>query len=590
MAIYTKVGFGTSDLFGFTGSISTVGSTIQLDPNWSASTDGYNFSIDDADLVLLLEATDSFFSGDRNNDEIGDDSYKQTLTLRDPSGNVVTSGRAYLEDVYVFRAPDGSEVRLYTVEVAGVWVGTLADKQMTPGVTYELVSASNTDGVSYSTLVSQNYESSQFNTMVGSDTYGDTLYGGIGNDTITSQGGNDTVDGGSGDDTIYYGAGNDLVYGGDGNDVIDDVSGSQLGGADTVYGGAGNDTAWLGLDGDTFYGGTGNDTVYGEGGNDTLYGEVGDDWLQGDDGDDTLDGGDGNDVMVGGAGNDVYVLSSGLDYIGGFDLGDSDLDGFTNDQLDVSNLTNANGDPIRTVDVTVIDDGSGNAKLMFPNGEQLILWGVAPSLVDTGPELFKIGIPCFTAGTMILTPKGEAPVENLRVGDIVVTRDNGPQPIVWCGSRHLSSAELDAAPDLRPIRLDASILGGDRGLLVSPQHGVFTKIDERGGTDTLVRAKHLARLKGGKVRVAQGVKKVTYVHLMFEKHQIIYGNGIASESFYPGPWGLTALERESVFEVLRLFLEIGRLGAETGYGQTARPVAKFRDLPESISDMALSHL
>ena len=590
MAIYTKVGFGTSDLIGFAGSTSTVGSTIHLDPNWSASTDGYNFSIDDADLLLLIETSDTLFGGDRNNDEVGDDGYKQTLTLRDPSGNVVASGRSYLEDVYVFRAPDGSEVRLYTVEVGGVWVGTLADKQMTPGVTYELVSTSNTDGVSYSTLVSQTYESSLFNTMVGSDTYGDTLYGGIGNDTIYSQGGNDTIDGGAGDDTIYYGAGNDLVYGGDGNDVIDDVGGTQLSGADTVYGGAGNDTAWLGLDGDTFYGGTGNDTVYGESGNDTLYGEVGDDWLQGDDGDDILAGGDGNDVLFGGTGNDVFVVSSGLDYIGDFDLGDSNFDGRTNDQLDVSNLTNGNGDPIRTVDVTVIDDGSGNAKLIFPNGVQLILTGIAPSLVDTGPELFKIGIPCFTAGTMILTPKGEVPVENLRVGDIVVTRDNGPQPIVWCGSRHLSAAELDAAPDLRPIRLDASILGGDRGLLVSPQHGVFTKTEERGGSDALVRAKHLARLKGGKVRVAQGVKKVTYVHLMFEKHQIIYGNGIASESFYPGPWGLTALERESVFEVLRLFPELGRLGAETGYGQTARPVAKFRDLPESISDMALSHL
>ena len=590
MAIYTKVGFGTSDLIGFTGSTFTVGSTIHLDPNWSASTDGYNFSIDDADLLLLIETSDTLFGGDRNNDEVGDDGYKQTLTLRDPSGNVVASGRSYLEDVYVFRAPDGSEVRLYTVEVGGVWVGTLADKQMTPGVTYELVSTSNTDGVSYSTLVSQTYESSQFNTMVGSNTYGDTLYGGIGNDTIIAQGGDDTIDGGSGDDTIYYGAGNDLVYGGDGNDVIDDVGGTQLSGADTVYGGAGNDTAWLGLDGDTFYGGTGNDTVYGESGNDTLYGEVGDDWLQGDDGDDILAGGDGNDVLFGGTGNDVFVVSSGLDYIGDFDLGDSNFDGRTNDQLDVSNLTNGNGDPIRTVDVTVIDDGSGNAKLMFPNGEQLILTGIAPSLVDTGPKLFKIGIPCFTAGTMILTPKGEVPVENLRVGDIVVTRDNGPQPIVWCGSRHLSSDELDASPDLRPIRLDASILGGDRGLLVSPQHGVFTKTEERGGSDALVRAKHLARLKGGKVRVAQGVKKVTYVHLMFEKHQIIYGNGIASESFYPGPWGLTALERESVFEVLRLFPEIGRLGAETGYGQTARPVAKFRDLPESISDMALSQL
>ena len=131
MAIYTKVGFGTSDLIGFAGSTSTVGSTIHLDPNWSASTDGYNFSVDDADLLLLIETSDTLFGGDRNNDEVGDDGYKQTLTLRDPSGNVVASGRSYLEDVYVFRAPDGSEVRLYTVEVGGVWVGTLADKQMT---------------------------------------------------------------------------------------------------------------------------------------------------------------------------------------------------------------------------------------------------------------------------------------------------------------------------------------------------------------------------------------------------------------------------------------------------------------------------
>ena len=590
MTIYTKVGFAPTALSGLTGNINTVGSTIRLDPNWSASTHGYSFAIEDADLLLLLETTDSFFSGDRNNDEVGDDGYKQTLTLRNPSGQTVASGRAYLEDVYVLRAPDGSEIRLYTVEVGGVFVGTLSDKQLTPGVTYELISASNTDGVSYDTLVSQNFESSQVNTMTGSNTYGDTLYGGIGNDTIISQGGNDTIDGGSGDDTIYYGAGNDLVYGGDGNDRIDDVDGTQLSGADTVYGGAGNDTAWLGLDGDTFYGGTGNDTVYGESGNDTLYGEVGDDWLQGDDGDDTISGGDGNDILVGGAGNDVFVVSSGLDYVGDLDLGDSDLDGRANDQLDVSNLTNANGDPIRTVDVTVIDDGSGNAKLMFPNGEQLILWGIAPSLVDTGAELFRIGIPCFTTGTMILTPKGEVPIETLRAGDLVVTRDNGPQPIVWCGTRHLTQSDLEASPELRPIRINADLWGNDRELLVSPQHGVYAKTDARGGADTLVRATHLARLKGGKVRIAQGVRNVTYAHLMFEKHQIIYGNGIASESFYPGPWGLTALDRESVFEVLRLFPEISRLGAEMGYGQTARPVAKFRDLPESIRDMSLSHL
>jgi hypothetical protein len=266
-----------------------------------------------------------------------------------------------------------------------------------------------------------------------------------------------------------------------------------------------------------------------------------------------------------------------------FSLTDSDNDGRFDDQLDVSELRTLSGNPVRAWNVTVTDDGNGNALLIFPEGETVLLMGVSPAQMQTAGQKFAAGIPCFTTGTMIRTPRGELPVEALRPGDLVLTRDNGPQPLVWVGSRHLDATDLALRPDLRPVVFEPGALAQDRRLLVSPQHGMLIG---QGAGEALVRATHLARLPGaGKVRIAHGIRSVTYVHLMFENHQVIWGNGLPSESFYPGLWGLSALDLPALLEVSRLFPDAVRLGAAAGYGATARPFLRYAELQRHAAQL-----
>lgn len=54
-----------------------------------------------------------------------------------------------------------------------------------------------------------------------------------------------------------------------------------------------------------------------------------------------------------------------------------------------------------------------------------------------------VTVPCFAAGTMIRTPAGDVAIETLRVGELVMTLDGGPQPVRWIGSRKLTVADLE---------------------------------------------------------------------------------------------------------------------------------------------------
>ncbi|WP_444870345.1 Hint domain-containing protein [Rhodobacter capsulatus] len=118
-------------------------------------------------------------------------------------------------------------------------------------------------------------------------------------------------------------------------------------------------------------------------------------------------------------------------------------------------------DGIRAYDITLIELPAARARLlMFAGGlppRDTDLW-LVESRVDPRPAGLRLAAPgviCFTPGTLIDTPAGPRPVEALRPGDRVSTRDDGAQEILWIGSRRMSGARLYALPHLRPVRLGA---------------------------------------------------------------------------------------------------------------------------------------
>jgi len=415
----------------------------------------------------------------------------------------------------------------------------------------------------------------------------DTVYGGSGNDTIDGGSGNDSLFGGDDADQIDGGDGNDTVWGGTGGDNISGNAGTDYlhgeTGDDIIWGGDGNDFAFGGDGADTLYGGQGADVLYGGneadvlngddfssvGGNDTLYGESGDD---------VLNGNAGDDLLVGGAGNDLFLVSDGNDTISDFNtgntgaLGDGDI--FNNDFLSVGSYYDSLGelradqadDGVLNQSNTVDDEGkavdySDNAQ--FGSGSMTVQGADASSYTYD-----NTGVVCFALNTMILTPRGEVPIESLSPGDMVTTLDNGPQPIAWIGQRHCNFEDLKRDETLRPVLIRKGVLGVQRDLLVSRQHAMLL------GQNHFARAIHLAETMQG-VRVAHGKREVTYFHLMFDAHQVIFAEGAPSESFYPGQMAMQMMSKDARSDLFRHFPRlmgcIEDADVQRAFGETARP-------------------
>lgn len=178
---------------------------------------------------------------------------------------------------------------------------------------------------------------------------------------------------------------------------------------------------------------------------------------------------------------------------------------------------------------------------------------------DDSDNVF-ITFVCFAEGTVIDTVNGPTKVEDLCVNDLVATQSNGNRPLRWIGSRHLAEADLQANPQLRPVRIRAGAFGNGlpaTDLLVSPQHRVFVSspnVQLLFGIDgALVPAKGL--IDGKTVQVSEQ-NSVTYYHLLFDQHEMIRSNGAWTESFYPGKQACSSLDPSTRNEVYELFPEL----------------------------------
>lgn len=389
-------------------------------------------------------------------------------------------------------------------------------------------------------------------TPTGAEAAGDdVIAGGAGADHMTGQGGDDrfVLENGFGDDTIVGGetdeTGGDQI---DATGMTDAVtvtfSGDEAG---TVA--SGGDTAQF-SEIERIDLGAGNDTVDGtaSAGGIDVDGGAGDDFLRGGAGGDTLSGGSGDDVIVAGAGEDDIDLGEGDDvaYAG---PGDTVSGGDGYDTLVLNG-----GAPVDQVVITgrtLNPDGteSQDGYITYSDG--------SPPTHFTGIETV---VPCFTAGTLIDTARGPVPVEALVPGDLVLTRDNGYRPLCWIGSKALDAARLAAEPALRPVRIAAGALGGGlplRDMEVSPQHRMLFSGARAemlfGHHEVLVAAVHLVGQPGITRRASGGV---CYVHILFDRHEVVRGDGAWSESFQPGDRTLAGLDAPQRRELLRLFPEL----------------------------------
>ena len=186
-------------------------------------------------------------------------------------------------------------------------------------------------------------------------------------------------------------------------------------------------------------------------------------------------------------------------------------------------------------------------------------------------------VPCFTPGSRIATPRGEVPGEALQPGDKILTRDNGIQEIRWIGSRMLNHAELRRAPNLRPVLIKAGSLGNglpERDMLVSPQHRMLVGNDRTQlyfeESEVLVAAKHLIDHKG--IRYMDTIR-TTYIHFMFDRHEVVLADGAWTESFQPGDQTLGGMGAEQRDEIYTLFPELQKPAGIDSYA-AARKVLK----------------
>lgn len=189
---------------------------------------------------------------------------------------------------------------------------------------------------------------------------------------------------------------------------------------------------------------------------------------------------------------------------------------------------------------------------------------------------------CFTRGALVAGVNGaDKKVEDLVVGDMVVTKSGIAKKVRWAGHSTVTPDALEQFPNRRPIRFSAGALGGDHPeFTVSPQHKIYVEgsklSTELGIDEALVPAKHL--VNGSTVVRDDSCEPVEYFHIMFDQHEVIFVDGVWSESFYPGKYTMSSVSDAMKEEIVFLFPELDTEDTSEAYGDLAFRALKRREV------------
>lgn len=237
-------------------------------------------------------------------------------------------------------------------------------------------------------------------------------------------------------------------------------------------------------------------------------------------------------------------------------------------------------------------DGNKVELLVLVAGGQRLALPLSPMAAQTEytllaiepapPELSLSDLLCvsFVAGTLITLANGEQrTIETLRPGDRVLTRDHGPQPLRWVGR-----ATLRAVGSFAPVVIAAGTLGNSGDLIVSQHHRMF--LYQRNRTpglptaELLVQAKHL--VDRSSIFIREG-GFVNFFSLVFDRHEIIYAEGVPAESLMVTEAIVSRLPPELAEEVRQTFPGLSQnqhFGTEAGR-QVLDAIGRERLLPKT---------
>ena len=233
-----------------------------------------------------------------------------------------------------------------------------------------------------------------------------------------------------------------------------------------------------------------------------------------------------------------------------------------------------------TYPITLITVPDTGALLLMLVGElppvDQDLW-VMRTAIDRSPAAIGArvtgGMICFTPDTCLATQVGPRRIQTLQQGDRVLTRDNGPQEVLWVGYRRMTGARLHVMPHLRPIRFRAGAMGRgrpDMDLLVSPQHRMLVTGAAAQALfntpEVLVAAENL--VNDHSITVDHTVREVIYIHVLLGQHNVIWANGLETESFHPSNAALDTIEAGQRDTLFRVFPGLAR--DTQSYGDYAR--------------------
>jgi Hint domain len=132
---------------------------------------------------------------------------------------------------------------------------------------------------------------------------------------------------------------------------------------------------------------------------------------------------------------------------------------------------------------------------------------------------------CLLKGTRVLTPRGEIPIEDLKIGDLVRTM-RGDLAVKWIGRNTFRRSGASWHKSVMPIRISRFAIDDNTphtDLYLSPGHALF--ID-----GFLMEVRDLVNGTTIAPAVPQDVETLEYFQIVLNTHEVIWAEGVAAET------------------------------------------------------------